>query len=330
MIDAPSRFPTWLRTSVLVVGLGVLAAAPLLGAGNFMMVVLTQVLAYGLLAMSVNLLVGYTKLFTLAHAAYFGVGAYATALAANNWGANSLMQLGVAVGAAATVAAASGWIAVRTSGTMFLMLSLAIGELLQILALQWESVTRGSNGLSAAPPLEIFPGVPVTLTGVVYWYAFVVFLVVAGLLVLLSRSPFGWALRGIGDNEARMRAIGYPTAIYKYTVFVISGAVAGAAGWVLVAQLPRFVSPESMSFMTAGLILLAVVIGGQRSMIGSFIGASLIVVVNVVLSPNLNGHGPLLLGLVFMVAVYVLPRGLSGMRFLQAQPAGVTRRGEVQ
>ena len=314
MIDAPNRLPAWLRTAVLIGGLGALAAAPLLGAGNFMIVV--------------NLLVGYTKLFTLAHAAYFGVGAYATALAANNWGANSLMQLGVAIGAAAAVAAASGWIAVRTSGTMFLMLSLAIGELLQILALQWESVTRGSNGLSAAPPFEIFPGVPVTLTGVVYWYAFVVFLVVVGLLVLLSRSPFGWALRGIGDNEARMRAIGYPTAIYKYTVFVISGAVAGAAGWVLVAQLPRFVSPESMSFMTAGLILLAVVIGGQRSMVGSFIGAALIVVVNVVLSPNLNGHGPLLLGVVFMVAVYALPRGLSGMKFLQGRLAGANVREE--
>ena len=316
------------RTAVPFVGLLLLAAAPLLGASSFMMVVLTSVLAYGLLAMSVNLLSGFTGLPTLAHAGYFGVGAYASALAANHLSANALLQFGCAIAAAAVAAALSGWMAVRTAGTMFLMVSLAIGELLQILASKWRSVTNGSDGLAASTSFEMIPGHPVFLTGLVYWYVFAVFLVLAGSLTLLCRSPFGWALRGICDNESRMRAIGYPTSIYKYVVFVISGAFAGGAGWISVAQLPRFVSPERLSFLTAGLVLLAVVIGGVRSLTGSFVAASLIVIVNDVLSPSLGGHGPLVLGLVFIAAVYALPSGLAGLRLNDARRMlGLKQRG---
>src|SRR5690606_32608234 len=202
------------RRTALVSGvvLVVLALAPLLGASLYTIVILTSVLAYALLAMSINLVAGYTGLLTLCHAAYAGVGAYASVLVARHLTHNGMIQLlaGVVMGAA--VAALTGWIAVRASKTFFLMLSLAIGELLHILAVQWSSVTKGDNGLSAGAPLELVPGSPISLAGYVYWVAFGVFAVFAGLTLLVTRSPFGSALRGIRDNEPRMRALGYPTS----------------------------------------------------------------------------------------------------------------------
>jgi branched-chain amino acid transport system permease protein len=311
-----SRFPRGrdpraaLITGIVLV---LLAAAPLLGAGVYTIVILTSLLAYALLAMAINLVAGHTGLLTLAHGAYAGVGAYAAALTAQHLSVSGWLQLLVAVGAGGLIAAVTGWIAVRASKTYFLMLSLAIGELLHILAIQWRSVTRGSDGLSAGAPFELLPGQPVVLAGYVYWAAFAVFVVFAGLVLLVVRSPFGSALRGIRDNEPRMRGLGYPTALYKYAVWIFSGAVSGAAGWILIAQLPRFIAPSQLSFHLAGLMLLAVVIGGLGSMWGSCVGAAIVVLMTDVVSQDLGGRGPLLLGLLFVLAVYALPRGLAGI-----------------
>jgi branched-chain amino acid transport system permease protein len=313
---SPSRSPRARITPTALITCGVLvllAAAPLLGAGVYTIVVLTSLLAYALLAMSINLVAGHTGLLTLAHGAYAGVGAYAAALAARHLTSNGLVQLLIAVTAGALIAALTGWIAVRASKTYFLMLSLAIGELLHILAIQWRSVTRGSDGLSAGGPFELIPGQPTVLAGYVYWVAFAVFLVFGGLVLLVVRSPFGSALRGIRDNESRMRGLGYPTALYKYAVWIFSGAVAGAAGWILIAQLPRFIAPSQLSFHLAGLMLLAVVIGGLGSMWGSCVGAAIVVLMTDVVSQDLGGRGPLLLGALFVLAVYALPRGLAGI-----------------
>lgn len=315
-----SRARSNLTPLITGVVLLLLVAAPLLGAGVYTIVILTSLLAYALLTMSMNLVAGHTGLLTLAHGAYAGVGAYAAALASRHWTASAWVQLLVAVAAGAFIAAITGWIAVRASKTYFLMLSLAIGELLHILATQWRSVTRGSDGLSAGAPFELIPGQPVILAGYVYWTALAVFLVFAGLVLLVVRSPFGSALRGIRDNEPRMRGLGYPTALYKYAVWVFSGAVAGAAGWIIIAQLPRFIAPATLSFHLAGLLLLAVVIGGLGSMWGSCLGAVLVVLMTDVISQDLGGRGPLLLGLLFVLAVYALPRGLAGIRAGRSAP----------
>lgn len=310
-LSALRRRPAVFITTVVLV---LLALAPLLGASVYTTVVLTSMLGYALLAMSINLVAGHGGLLTLAHAAYAGVGAYAGVLVSRSVTHNGLAQLLIAVAAAGGVAALTGWIAVRASKTYFLMLSLAIGELLHILALQWRSVTKGSDGLAAGAPFELVPGVPVVLPGYVYWVAFAVFALFAGLVLLVVRSPFGSALRGIRDNEPRMRGLGYPTAHYKYAVWIFSGAVAGAAGWIITAQMPRFIAPSQLSFHMAGLLLLAVVIGGLGSMWGACVGASLVILMTDVVSQDLEGKGPLLLGLIFVLAVYLLPRGLAGLR----------------
>lgn len=317
LVTRPRNRPVQAAVVLAVVALALL---PLLGLGVYPVVVLTDFLAYALLAMSVSLVAGHAGLLTMAHAAYSGVAAYVAALVAIHVTDDGLVQLAAAIVAGAVAAAVTGWITARASKVYFLMLSLAIGELFYIIALQWSSVTGGSNGLPASTPLRLLGSAPIVLSGYVYWVALVVFVVFGCLLLIVVRSPFGAALRGIRDNEARMRSLGYPTSLYKYAAWVFSGAVAGVAGWLLIAQMPRFVAPEDLSFYTAGLLLLAVVMGGSESMWGACLGGGVLVIMNEVVGQYLNGNGPLALGAIFVVAVYVLPRGIAGIRLRRPMP----------
>jgi branched-chain amino acid transport system permease protein len=201
---------------------------------------------------------------------------------------------------------------VRTAGVFFLMLTLAIGETLQQLADSWEAVTGGANGLSGVPAVRV-AGTPLANAGFTYWYVLVIGALGFGLVVLVARSPFGAALRGIRDNEPRMRALGYPTSHYKYAVFVVAGGVAGIAGSLLVAQ-QRLVTPADMGFTTASFALLAVIIGGAGSLWGACLGAALVIIIRDALGPSLDGHGTIVLGIVFILVVYLLPRGAAGLR----------------
>jgi branched-chain amino acid transport system permease protein len=288
----------------------ILAAAPLFLA-PYATTTLTRMLVFALLAASLDLLVGFAGLPSLGHAAYFGVGAYAAAWFTKNVTIAGPVPLLVALAAGAVAAAATGWVAVRTHGVFFLMLTLAIGEIVAQAAETWESVTGGSNGLYGVPATRI-AGTPLDVAGV-YWYVLAAFLLGFVALLLVSRSPFGAALRGIRDNEPRMRALGYATRRYKYLAFVVAGAIAGLAGGLLAAQ-QRLVTPADLGFTTAALALLAVIIGGAGSLWGPCLGAALVIVVRDVVGPDIDGHGPLLLGLVFILVVYLLPRGTAGVR----------------
>jgi len=197
------------------------------------------------------------------------------------------------------------------------MLTLAIGELVHQLAQSMSSVTGGSNGLFGIPSIRI-AGTPLTLAGYVYWFVLAVVLLGALGLWLVSASPFGGVLRGIRDNEARMRSLGYSPFRYKYAAFAIAGGFAGLAGG-LFAGLVRIVNPSDTGFTTSALLLLAVVLGGAGTLWGPALGAAVVVLVRDTFGPTLDGHGPLLLGLVFIAAVYVLPRGFAGL-------AGLRRR----
>lgn len=275
---------------------------------------LTRVLAFALLAVSLDLLTGVGGLPSLGHAAPFGVGAYAAALVAKHLTTVGPLQLLAAAAAGAALSASVGWLIVRARGTYFLMLTLAVGEIVHVLADRWEGITGGSNGLAGIPAITLLPGGdPVRLAGILYWYVLGAMLLGAAVLVMVSRSAFGRTLRGVRDNEQRMRALGYATIRPKYTVFCIAGAAAGAAGSLWVAQ-ARFVSPADLSFEISAMALLAVVLGGRGSLWGAAFGAALVVLVRDELSPQLGGRGPLVLGLVFVAAVYLLPRGFAGLR----------------
>ena len=278
--------------------------------------ILSRVLIFGLFAVSLDLLVGITGLPSLGHAAYFGVGAYTAALVAEHWTPNAPVPVLLAAGAGALAALLTGWLVVRSDGVFFLMLTLAIGEITSQLALQLDDVTGGSDGFFGIPTFRI-GGEPLRLEGYRYWYILAVFVITFAAVWLISRSPFGLALRGIRDNEARMRSLGYSPFRYKYVVYVLAGAFAGVAGG-LFAQFNRIVNPSDAGFALSAITLLALVLGGAGTLWGPVIGMAVVVVVRDYYGPDLGGHGPLVLGIVFVIAVYVLPRGFAGLAGLGA------------
>ncbi|GAB3345901.1 branched-chain amino acid ABC transporter permease [Modestobacter lapidis] len=294
----------------LLVLLVLLASAPLFAA-PFTANTLSRILIFALFAVSLDLLVGITGLPSLGHAAYFGVGAYTAGLVSIHWTSAAPVPVLLAAAVGALAAVATGWLAVRSGGVYFLMLTLAIGELVHQLAQSLSSVTGGSNGLFGIPSVRI-GGEPLTLAGYVYWYVLAVAVLGFLGLWLVARSPFGATLRGIRDNEPRMRSLGYSPFRYKYLAFVVAGGFAGLAGG-LFAALVRIVNPSDAGFTTSALILLAVVLGGAGTLWGPVLGAAVVVLVRDTFGPQLDGHGPLLLGVVFVVAVYVLPRGFAGL-----------------
>jgi branched-chain amino acid transport system permease protein len=273
---------------------------------------LGRIVYFALLAASLDLLVGITGLPSLAHAGFFAVGAYAAGLVAKDVSALAVVVLPAGVVAAGLAAALTGGLTVRSRGIFFLMLTLAVGEIIFLLAESAKDVTGGSNGLFGIPVVELVPGGDALIEPAPrYWFVLVVFLVGFGVLWQVSRSPFGLTLRGIHDNEERMRALGYATYTYKFGAFCIAGAVAGLAG-ALLAIHQQGVTPADASFGTAVVALVSVIIGGSGSLWGPCLGAAIVVLVRDQIGPSLGGHGPLLLGLVFVAAVYLLPGGIAG------------------
>ena len=280
--------------------------------GPYAVATVSRILVFAVLAMSVNLLTGITGLPTLGQSAYFGVGAYTGALTAIHLTDLGPAQVVIAALAGAVAAALTGPVAVRARGVPFLMITLAIGEIAYSAAGRLDTITRGTDGLSGIPPVVAAPGLAPTVNeGLVYYYVLAVFLVLFAVIALLLRSPLGLTLRGLRDNEARLTAVGYHTTRYALAAYVIAGAIAGAAG-SLWASAQRFVAPGDLGFEVAALALLAVIIGGVGSMWGACLGAAVVILTRDYIGGNLSGHGPLLLGVLFVLAVYLLPRGISG------------------
>jgi branched-chain amino acid transport system permease protein len=296
------------RTILFAALLMVMAAAPLL-LEPYAVTTLSRVLIFALLAVSLDLLVGVTGLPSLGHGAYFGAGAYAAGWCALHASTSAPVTLLVAVASGAAVAAAAGCVAVRARGVFFIMLTLAIGEIVEQLAESWEGVTGGSNGLYGIPAARLGE---TALAGAdpVYWYVLAIF--AAGFVAVraIAASPLGDSLRGIRDNEARMRALGYPVYFYKLAAFVIAGAVAGLAGGLLAAQ-QRLVTPHDLGLGTSIPVLLAVIIGGEGSLWGPCFGAAAVILIRDHLGASLGGHGSLVLGLVFVAVVFLLPGGVA-------------------
>ena len=290
---------------------------------NYRTFLLTEILVFGLFAASLDLLVGYSGLASLGHGGYFGVGAYAAGLLALHATSNAFAQIGVASAVAAGVALVTGVFAVRSRGVYFLLLTLAFGQLLWVLALNWTSLTGGSNGIYGLP-------VP-TLGGTsgwlgsrdhFYWYTLCVFLAGYAVLRVIAASPFGRALAAIRENETRMRSLGYNVPLYKLAVFTVAGSIAGYAG-ALACQQPRYFSPDGMSFEVSAVAVVAIVIGGQRSLVGAVLGAALYYVLRDQLSNVLASHWEIVLGAIFVLVVYLLPGGLvGGGRWLRTRLTG--------
>ena len=312
--DQPERSPGAARVPrraapIALAVLVLLALAPFVLEPN-QLNVLGRILYYGLLAASLDLLVGVTGLPSLAGAAYFAVGAYTAGLLARDVTTFAPALL-IAAGATGAIAAlATGWLAVRSRGIFFLMLTLAIGEIIFQITQSAEGLTGGSNGLYGIPAVEIGGS---ALGGAATKYWWVLTGAAAGFAIVwaVAHSSFGLTLRAIRDNEARARAIGYPTLRCAYAAYVISGAVAGMAGSLLAAQ-QQIVTPADAGFGTAVLALVAVIVGGAGTLWGPVLGAAVVILARDEIGQSLDGHGPLLLGAIFIACVYLLPQGIAG------------------
>lgn len=310
---------------IAIVAVLALVAVPLVFPAD-MANTLSRVLALALLAVSLDLLVGVSGMPSLGHAAPFGVGAYTAALVARDVDTFAPVALLAAVLMGGLFALVTGVLMVRTKGTYFLMLTLAIAEIFHVLAQRWEDVTGGTNGLYGIPSITLVPGgEPVTLAGIRYWWILGVFLIGFAIVWWTSRSTLGRSLRGLRDNEERMASLGYSTFRLKLVVYAIAGAVAGAAGSMWVAQ-NRFVSPEDLAFEVSAMALLAVVVGGRGRLWGAVLGAALVTIIRDDIGASLDGRGPLLLGLVFIAVVYLLPHGFAGTSWRQL----LTRRTQEE
>jgi branched-chain amino acid transport system permease protein len=281
---------------------------------------LTSILVLGLLAVSVALLTGVAGLPTLGQTAPYLVGAYTAATLVRHDVSIGVVQLLAAAGAGALFSLITAPLVVYARGVVVLMITLALGELTMTVAGRWKSVTNGTDGLLAFTAPAPLPGlVTLDTDRSLYLYVLTVVAVLVGLMLLVLRSPAGTLLRAARDGETRMRASGHPVAGYLTVAYVAAGALAGAAGSLLVT-VERYVSPGSGGFDISALVLLAVVIGGATSLVGALLGAGLVVATRDWVAGrdwfggSMAGHAPLVLGGLFILCVYLLPRGLLGKR----------------
>lgn len=271
----------------------------------------TLALIFAVLALSLNLLMGYTGLTSFGHAAYFGVGAYAAAVVVLRHGGGFLAALAAGVAAAALLGALFGLLATRSSGVYFLLITMALGQVTWGLAYRWVSMTGGDNGLPgvARPAFAvIWP-----LADVRGFYLFTL-LIAGAVFVLIARvveSPVGYALRGIRESEGRMRTLGYPVWGYKYAVFVASAVFAGVAG-VLHVFYTGFVSPQDLHVSVSAQTVLMVILGGTGTIGGPALGSTILVLLQNLLS-TVTRRWIGILGLIFLVVVIYAPDGLAGL-----------------
>lgn len=275
----------------------------------------TQVLYYVVIALGLDLLMGYVGLYSLGHAAFIGVGAYAGALTAIHLSSNLFVCLAMGVGAAALLALVLGAFAVRQTGVGFIMLTLAFGQLVFALANGMRGVTNGSDGLSAMPVPTLGFGldsyVDLFKQSNRYYVCLIAVAIVWIYLRRVVRSPFGLALQGIRENGNRMRALGYNVYAFKLSAFVISGAIAGAGG-VLGMFDQGIVTVANLNWALSSFVMIAVLLGGIGRLYGAVVGVLVVLAIQTN-ALDLTAHWQMTLGMVFLVVIFLSRNGIVGL-----------------
>jgi branched-chain amino acid transport system permease protein len=296
----------WRLPVIVVLGVLLVIGPPFLS--SYWVGLLTEMAILAILAMSLDILLGYTGLPSLGHAAFFGVAAYAVAVLSvtYHFGFWASVAGGILVGT--LLSAAVGLIVSHVRDVYFLMITLAIGMVLWGLSYRWIPVTGGDNGLSGIPRLEAHAGLPFAGPVAFYYVTLAVFAVSAGLMALLVRSPFGLTLRGVRESESRMKSLGFNTWLHCYLSFVLSGVFASVSG-VMWAYYNGFVSPTYLDLTASSELFLMVTLGGPATLIGPVVGAGAIVLLKNVISAY-TARWLLILGIVYIVAILGAPQGL--------------------
>ncbi len=295
-----------IRFFTLIAAFAALVTVPYWMPGIYYVNVSSQILFYAIFALGLNVLVGYAGLVSLGHAGLFGVTAYATGY---------MLQLGFGHPAAILIALVISLIAMaifaalslRSTGIGFIMITLALGEILWGLAYRWISLTGGDNGLSLKTRPEPF-GYSLSDVNTFYYATLVVFLLSLAAMAVFVRSPLGAALMGTRDQPRRMNALGYHVWAIRFYACLFSGLLTAVSA-ILFVYYTQFISPQTLALTSSAEVLLMVISGGPGTLLGPIVGATLVVAVKTVVSGFIERWN-FLLGAIFVAIVILMPEGL--------------------
>ena len=310
MSEPRHRLVFWAGFCVVV---ALLAVAPLV-LPEFWRRFLTEILIWGLLAMSSDILIGYVGLISFGHSAFFGLGMYGAAAALMTTRPPSLwLALAYGLIAASAVAAFVAYFSTRLRDIYFAITTLIFSQIFYVVIFTWTELTGGENGLTFIRPRLAIAGIfsiPFT-PAVLHWFVLAVVVVSYLLLRRITQSPFGMVLQSIRENEPRTRAIGYPIERYKIVAVMLSGLFAGLAG-VLYAIQNQFAAPDFVFFLVSGEVVIYNVIGGIGTLVGPILGAAFFLLLREGLSRFLTEFYLIPVGVVFIAMVIFMPQGILG------------------
>ena len=308
--SAPSVAGYWAGFAIVLV---LLVVAPLV-LPPFWRRFVTEILIWGLLAMSSDILIGYTGMVSFGHSAFFGLGMYGAAAALLTMKPPSLwLALLYGLVGAGAVAVFVAYFATRLRDIYFAISTLVFSQIFYVIIFTWTDVTGGENGLT-------FPQPPLTITGLIearftpesfHWFVLAVVTTAYLLVRRITRSPFGMVLQSIRENEPRTRAVGYHVERYKMVAVMLSGLVAGLAGALYAIQ-NKFAAPDFVFFTVSGEVVIFNVMGGMGTLVGPFAGAASFLLLREGLSRFLTEYYLIPLGIIFTLIVIFLPQGLLG------------------
>jgi branched-chain amino acid transport system permease protein len=298
-------------------------AAPFLG---LYPVFLMKLLCFAMFACAFNLLLGYTKMLSFGHAAYFGASAYITGWLVTTQGWGTIPGILGGVATAMLLGLVIGAIAVRRQGIYFAMITLALSQVVYFFCLQAQ-FTGGENGLQSIPRGSAFGVLGLGSDRTMYYFLLVIFIAVYALIRRIVHSPFGQVLKAIRANEPRAISLGYKVDRYKLLAFVLSASIAGLAG-SLKALVLGFVTLSDVSQGNSGEVILMTLLGGSGTFLGPVVGANIVVTLQEYLSELVGAWVTVILGAIFVVCVMVFRRGFVGeiQRLVLARGARARRK----
>jgi len=284
-----------------------LAVLPFVG-GDFYVNLASQVLIAAIFALSLNLLVGFGGMTSLGHASFLGVAAYISALMTTRYGLGHGAAAIVSIVGTTVTAALFGLIALRATGLGFLMITLALSQVLWGLAYRMSNVTNGDNGIAGMTRPMPF-GIPLESAASFYWFALVVASIAFVMMAIFVSSSFGSTLKGVRDQPRRMAALGFNPWMIRWITFVYAGFWGGVSG-LLYVYYHKYIHPTSLSITSSAEALLGVIAGGSGTLGGPVIGATLVLLLKNYASAYVERWN-MLLGLVFLFIVLVMPTGIT-------------------
>ena len=304
----------------VLIGTALAALVPTLLGSSFHINLATQVLIAAIFASSYNVLAGWGGLVSFGHAAFFGAAGYGAALLVLKAGFGHLAAAMLGLAFATVLACIIGALALRATGISFLMITLALGQILWGLSYRWVSLTGGDNGLTGLKRPALFG---LSLDGAAAYYYFTLGIALVAFLSIrrFAGSSLGASLRGTRDQPRRMSALGFNVWLVRWVAFVYAGFWAGVAG-LLFLYYHRFIGPHSLSIAESAEVLLMVILGGAGTLTGPIVGAAIIVLVRNLISAYVE-HWPMLLGVLFLLVIMFVPEGIvpgiaSRLRALRA------------